>query len=232
MKFRGEFLGQPSGSLGGVTFSHNKGGYYTRTRAVPTNPNTALQSAVRAALGQLASRWGTTLTDAYRDAWNIYASNVPVLNSLGETINLTGQQMFIRSNVPRIQAGLTIIDAGPTTFNLGEFTQPSIDSAGSISQEVDITFDVGDEWVDEDGAYMLLYCGKPIGQGRKFYKGPFRLMGNIAGNSVTPETSPQTFTPPYTISEGNLLWVRATVIRADGRLSLSTIIGPELIIGA
>ena len=47
MLFRGTHLTDASGSLSGVTYSHNRGGAYTRNRSIPVNPNTVQQQAVR-----------------------------------------------------------------------------------------------------------------------------------------------------------------------------------------
>jgi len=229
MKIRSALLTAGSGSIGGATLSHNKGGMYLRARAVPTNPNTARQTAVRSALAALSIRWSTILSAAQREAWNLYAANVPVTNLLGESINLSGQQMYIRSNVPALQAGLSSIDSGPTEFNLGDYTQPSIDSTNAAGGTIDISFDDNDAWVGEAGAYMLLYGGKPQGVGRNFFKGPFRYLGKITGDDVAPPAPPETVSSAYTLSIGNLLWVRAQVIRVDGRLSTPTILGPATI---
>jgi len=43
MKFKSPILSQASGSIAGITFSHNRGGMYVRARAVPTNPGSPQQ---------------------------------------------------------------------------------------------------------------------------------------------------------------------------------------------
>jgi hypothetical protein len=226
MKFKGDFLGSPSGSVGGLVFSHNRYGYYCRKKVIPTNPNTSLQQAVRAIFGQLATRWSNTLNAAQRAAWELYAANVPVLNNLGDPQILSGNAMYIRCNTPRLQAGLTVVDAGPTVFALAEMTAPTfaLDGAG---QEIDVSFTNTDDWAGEVGGAMLFWQGKPQGVGRAFFKGPFRYAGKIAG-AVEPPDSPASITPlPFVLNDENIGWIKVAVVRADGRLSQSLILGPE-----
>src|SRR5882762_2144010 len=57
-----------SGSQGSRTFSHNKGGAYTRNRRIPVNPTTVSQGAVRNQLAASSANWAN-LSDADRNAW-------------------------------------------------------------------------------------------------------------------------------------------------------------------
>jgi hypothetical protein len=232
MKISSAMISKGSGSVAGLTLSRNRGGMYFRQRSMPTNPNTTLQVAIRSALGQLAGQWSSVLTSAEREAWNLYGANVAVLDALGETIYLTGQQQFIRSNVPRIQAGLSIITAGPTTFTLGDFSSPT--NYAATTDGTTISFDVTstDDWANEAGANMLVYQGKVVGPGKGFFKGPFRYLDKLAGSAVTPPTEFSSTDPVYALSEDNLVWTRVQVSRADGRLSQSLILGPATITGA
>lgn len=226
MKIKSALVTQISGSIGGVTGSHNRSGMYLRSRAIPTNPNTALQAAVRQNLGQLSAMW-QTLTSTQQAGWNEYAANVAMTNPLGDTVYLTGQQHFIRSNSPRLQFQQNILSAAPTVFNLGTFTAPTITSAVSGAQQVEMGFQATDEWAGEDDSVMAFYLGMSVSPGRNFYKGPFRYAGNQIGDSGVPPVSPFTITvPPYALSTGSKIWVLARVARGDGRLSMPTIVGP------
>jgi hypothetical protein len=228
MKFKGDFLGAPSGSVGGLVFSHNRYGYYCRKKVIPTNPNTSLQQAVRAIFGQLAAAWSNTLTASQRAAWELYAANVPVLNNLGDPQTLSGNAMYIRCNTPRLQAGLTAMSDGPTIFTLDEFTAPNftLDGAGA---QIEVSFTNTDDWANEVGGAMLVWQGKPQGIGRTFFKGPFRYAGKIAGAAVAPESPVDIATPPFTLNADNLGWIKVATVRADGRISQSLILGPEAV---
>ncbi len=210
---------QLSGSIGGITASHNAGGTYFRQRAVPTNPATPFQVIPRQLMGELASRWTNTLTQLQRDAWILYASNVTILNRIGVSINVSGLNMYQRSNIPRLQAGLPRVDSGPTTFNLGEFTAPTIASL-TAPTALSLNFDITDDWVGEDDAAMLIYGSRAKGPAIVFFKGPYRALATqLLGDLAIPPTSPFAGVMPFVQSAPNKGFIRVQVTRVDGRLS-------------
>lgn len=218
VKFGGGIT-QMAGSIAGNVFARNRYGNYVRSRTKPTNPNTPRQQAVRAALAQLTVRWSSILTAVQRAAWDLYASNVVMTNRLGETTHLSGYNHYLRSNIPILQIGATLVDAGPTTFELPD-QDPSFAVTGSEGgQTLSIAFDDTLDWLDEDGAYMITYQGSPQNAQRNFFGGPWRLLDNIAGSSVTPPTTPDPQNVVFAITEGQRNWVYARILRADGRLS-------------
>ncbi len=222
MKFLSQLITVGSGSVGGLTASHNRGGNYFRARVIPVNPQTGLQSAVRDALTLCVNTWINVLGGPARNNWNNYASNVPVTDSLGQSIFLSGQQHFIRSNVPRVQAlgtgAAAIVNNPPFIFDTGEVDPTAIIAvtAPSVSS---LIFDVTLDWVDEDDSLMMTYYGRPQNATINFYKGPYRFAGLITGNSITPPTSPDAQTVPFAGSAGQRIFAYSRISRADGRLS-------------
>lgn len=217
MIFTGTIIAAASGSMGGLTFSRNRGGQYIRARAVPVDPATAQQIVVRNALTTLVTRWGDVLDDAQRALWDVYAFNVPVTNALGNEIFLTGLNMYTRTNVPVIQAGFAIVDAAPTIFNLGTFTEPIYSNPTSLL--ISTAFDNTDAWANEDDSQMLLYASRPQNPTINFFKGPYRFFSAVEGNGTTPPTSPAVDTAPFVIAPNQKIFTYARVVRADGRLS-------------
>lgn len=227
MLFKSALLTQASGSVGGVTFSHNRGGMYTRARTIPTDPASEFQTELRASFGGLAAAWGSILTQAQRDAWDLYADNVTVTNPLGDQIKLSGQQWYVKANAPRLQAALFLgvaasalrVDDGPTTFNLTSLTagQPTLTAPDGISQPY-----VADESRTQNGGLILVYQGRPQSSGRRFYKGPFRLAGVVVGDTTTPPTSPLVIADPdtpFTMTAGQVCATRVTASAPDARPS-------------
>lgn len=219
MKFISHIFASVSGSMGGTTFARNSFGQYTRVRATPVNPNSTAQQFVRQAFANLVNRWNDVLTDAQRGSWKAYASQVSLVDSLGQTQFLSGQQHYIRANTPRhdqrVQA--TIVDQGPSTFNTGQVADFGIDLSAA-NDEVDISWTGSPDWESEVGAYLLLYASRPVSPTRDFFKGPYRLAGVIPG-AATPPTSPQTIALPFPIEVGQRVYVKGRVSYADGRLS-------------
>jgi len=219
MKIKSALLTQASGSIGGLTASRNAGGMYFRARSVPVNPQTAQQIAIRNALSTLTTAWQETLTDAQREAWTTYAENVLLPDALGEPRNVGGIGMYVRSNVPRLQAGLPRVDDGPVVFDQASFTAPTTSITDDLTMNLTVTFDSGDAWVAEDDAAMLVYTSRQQAPSINFFKGPYRLAGTIAGNLATPPTSPATLTTAFPAAVANAMFSQFRVTRADGRLS-------------
>lgn len=108
-----------SGSIGGITAARTSGTGYFRAKSNPVNPNTGFQQAIRSAFGELVQMWTSTLSDAQRTAWRVYAQTITITDSIGQSGFRTGQQHFIGSNTPRLQAGLAPVLNAPTIFNTG-----------------------------------------------------------------------------------------------------------------
>ncbi len=210
---------QRSGSVGGTVYSHNRYGAYIRARSIPVNVNSDRQVAVRNVLRNLAIAWENVLTPVQRAAWDEYAANVVWQNKLGDSVSLTGLAHYIRTNVPYFLAFSTAIDAAPTIFNLAAAEAKLSVTAAESVQVVVIAFDDTADWCSEDGAYQVAYMGLPQNANIKFFGGPYRKMGVIAGNSLTPPTSNVEMSAAFPIALGQRVWVKTRIGRADGRLS-------------
>lgn len=228
VKYGGGII-QMAGSIAGNVFGRNRYGNYARARTIPTNPNTAAQQQVRAAIAWLVEHWSTTLTPAERTAWGLYADSVNMLNRLGEVMHLSGFNHFIRSNAIRKRNADTVITPGPVIFELPEHDPTLAFTASEAAQELEVTYDDTEEWCDLDNAHMYIFMGKPMNGQRNFFAGPWRLAHVIDGNATTPPTSPATVTCPFAIAEGQALWIYARIALADGRLSEKFRSGPTLV---
>jgi len=207
------------GSMAGNVYSRNKSGAYIRSRTKPINPNTALQQVVRATLAFLTSRWSDTLTIAQRAAWNLYGSNVAMLNKLGESIYLSGFNHYIRCNSILKRSARTLVDAGPVIFEIPEADPTFSITASEATQLVQYTFDDTMAWNIEDNGWMHLFGGQPQNGQRNFFGGPWKLAHALAGAALGGAVSPANSAHPFVIAEGQRIWVYGRITRADGRLS-------------
>ena len=212
---------QRSGRLGATIASRNRYGAYLRAGTVPVNPSTDRQVAVRGYLQSLAINWNNTLTQAERDAWEVYAANVSWRNRLGEMVHLTGLAHYIRCNSPRLLVGLARVDTAPAIQTIAIAEQELVVTASEATQQFSLAYDDTQDWCDEDGAFQAVYIGLPQNPGIKFFGGPWRYITKILGDSIAPPSSPETAidTPNWPFSEGQRIWVRTRIGRADGRLS-------------
>jgi hypothetical protein len=223
----GSTISNISGSIGGTTYSRNRGGAYARNRTIPVQPNSAYQVAAKALFQSASGNWTSTLTASQRTAWEAYAASVPYTNKLGEKKYYTGQQRYVQTVMAGVNAGLTMVSfatapsstteatnvAWPSTaFSQGGATADSTIKVAAITAPADVT--VGD--------LLLMYIGKPISQARRYNSGPWRY----AGKSVyaTGGSYPTvTLTDPYasTDAAGKSVPVMLRVLKADGRLSVA-----------
>lgn len=212
---------QVSGSIGGTVYSHNRYGAYKRNRSVPVNPNTDRQVAIRNYVQNLTIRWHTVLTQDQRDAWDEYGSNVTWKNRLGQIVFMPGLNHYVRSNVPRLIKDAPLVDNAPTIFNLAASEQELTGSASEATQMLTIGNDVTAAWATETGGMQIYSMGLPQNSSIKFFGGPWRVIGwqngqdSPNGEPVDPAVIPTA----WPIAEGQRIWIRTRIGRADGRLS-------------
>lgn len=170
-KFLSQIVSDIRGSINGITFSRNSSGGYARQKVSPVNPNTAKQANRRSIFGQLASEW-RALSDAQRNAWRELAIANPTTDSLGQSVTLTGLQMYQRINTNLGVIGLSKLEDAPIAPAFPEVTVQSLD----LSYEID-----GNNWnagaIDETGfgtatvGYTaVVYGTNVISQGRSFIR--------------------------------------------------------------
>ena len=210
---------QMAGSIAGTTFARNRYGNYARARTKPVNPNSAGQVAVRAAMAFLTDRWSATLTIPQRTAWNLYAANVVMTNRLGESINLSGFNHYIRSNLEYKRIFGATQDSGPVIFEIPADDPTFAITASEATQNITVTHDASMPWADENGAAMLIYQGYPQNGQRNFFAGPWNYLANIPGINGAPAGSPSDHAAVIAFAEGQHLWCYARIVRVDGRLS-------------
>lgn len=212
---------QLSGSIAGDVFARNRFGNYVRPRTKPVNPKSNRQVAARTLMMYLAEQWRESpMTAVIREAWETYAASVNWNNRLGEQVTLTGFNMFVRGNAAMLQCGGALVTAGPTDLGLPAGDPAFAVTISAATQKLSVTFDDGFDWVDEDDGFLSLYMHEPKSPSIGFFGGPFRHAGQIAGDSVTPPTTPDaTIDCPYTATEGQVCVCEARIIRLDARCS-------------
>lgn len=211
------------GSIGGITFSRNKGGNYTRKRIKPTNASTTARSRARGDMSAASQAWDS-LTDAQRAAWNSAAMNVTVPNKIGQQIHLSGINWFVKVNALRAQNSMTQISDPPNPFNSAEFTPPSalvLDvSAKTLAFNVTST----DTWAGEAGGRLSVYLSTGQSPGVNSPVANYTLVGTVSGNA-TPITTGTVAVDDAVrvITNGQAYFVRFRVQDAEGRVSQDNI---------
>lgn len=158
-----KYLGVPSsGSIAGTTFSHNRAGQYQRNRRTPVNPvGTGRRATVRANFGSSAKGYAA-LTAAQQAAWSAYALGYPYIDSLGQSIKLTGQQMYVAINASLLNCGAAV-SATPPVSNAN--SAPVVTAATFTHLGV-MTITLGAGGLATD--FICLAFSKPMSSGRSF----------------------------------------------------------------
>jgi len=159
-----KFLGVPSsGSVAGTTSSHNRAGQYTRNRRTPVNPiGTGRRATVRANFSA-ASKGYAALTAAQQAAWAAYALNYPIVDSLGQSIKLTGHQMYISCNSQLANCGQSAEVAPPIS---NAVTAPVVSVATFVHSTGVMTITLAGTGPSTD--FICLAFSKPRSSGTGF----------------------------------------------------------------
>ena len=108
----GPVVASISGSVGGTTFSHNRGGRYMRNRSIPVASTTTYAMNVKALMAARSQAW-QSLTTAQRAAWLAFAQQTPVLNALGNAFTRSGHQAYVAINFRLALNSFALITAPP-----------------------------------------------------------------------------------------------------------------------
>jgi hypothetical protein len=147
-----------SGSLAGITAGRNRFGQYERTRAIPVNPASVAQGAVRARLSTNSAAY-RGLTSEQRAGWESLGNQMTRTDSLGQTYTLQGNQAYASVNNTRDLADLELLSDAPA------LSTPSAVAA----IELEIT----------PASFSLAYAPSPVPAGSNFaiFAGPIRSAG-------------------------------------------------------
>ena len=133
--------------------------------------------------------------------------------------NLSGYNHYMRSNMIRKQAGVGIIDAGPTIFEIPAQDPTFAIVADESNQDILYTFNNALAWANEVGGYLFKFQGSPQNPQRNFFGGPWRYHGKIVGAGSPPSSPDTQVDPPFVVTELQRQWCYGRIGRADGRLS-------------
>lgn len=193
-----------SGSVAGVTSSRNRFGQYRRTRAIPVNPRSSAQGAVRSRMSANASNW-RTLTGAQRAGFTDLGTSMVRSDSLGQSYSLTGFQAFCSvNNVLDGSGGAPVTDAPALTTPAGLLTGTLTVTAIAMSFAFTAT-PLG------AGAKLAVFASPQRSAGRQF-EGDFRQILVSAAAAASPVNILAAYTAKFGIPVlGNRIFISAVV---------------------
>lgn len=152
-----------SGSAGSVTSSRNRAGQYTRNRRAPVQPiGSGRRAAIRSAFSAATQAW-SALTDAQRSAWAGFADGYPYIDSLGQTIKLTGHQMYVACATQLLNCGGDLPSDPPASTEIQSAAGAAFNELNS-APSMEVTLPAGG--VAED--FFILQLSPQMSAGRMF----------------------------------------------------------------
>jgi len=176
----GAIISEIRNKIAATVFSRNRAGAIIRNRITPVNRRSSLQTVARQRLASQSTAW-RGLTQAQRDSWIAAAPNFPQQDNLGQTIFLSGEQLFVRSNINLIIIGQpAITDAPvPAVFSV---TTLAINVLSSIAMTLDFT-----PTPVEAGFSLVIFATSGKSAGREFIQeSEFRFIEVQAAASISP----------------------------------------------
>lgn len=221
--FKSPIVSDASGSIGGATFSKNKGGLYMRARVKGTQPNTTAQTDARNRLKAITQAWAT-LTQAERDAWIAAAQSSTYQNALGDTKHLTGSQLFTKLNGSARAANpsASLITSPPSTLYA---TQMTLEEFIATSVSGFLNVDLGVQGDPDDQEICQVYIARNISAGvANVKKSKFKKVGELYGtgsiNGAAISTLIAELSLPASIGSRCSIFLKVTNV-ATGAVAIS-----------
>jgi hypothetical protein len=168
---------------GGTVFTKTRFGAMNRRKTSPVQPRTSYQTQVRSLFTLLAKRWSSTLTAAERAGWISLAQGNPRTNVFGNSVILTGMQMYIALNRNLQSIGVAIIDSAPASLAVG--APGTLTLANAAGPPTTFTADGGTEPATNE--VPLIFACRPLNAGRQFAGSLFRIIDStIAAHTSGP----------------------------------------------
>ncbi len=179
VKYSGMGIVDMAGKVNGTVMSRNKGGSYARVWVKPTNPRSIHQVFQRDQLATLSAGF-RGLGQPAISQWNASSVNFPVKNRLGETIHLSGIDLYVALNVNLISIGLPIISVPPVPQDTLGFNTLTMTSVLGV---VKLVFTPTPSPTTSNS---LIFATPGLSAGISFVKSQYRLIGFMPHTSASP----------------------------------------------
>lgn len=179
----GAIVSEIRGTVAATTYSKNKGGAILRNRVTPINRRSNGQTKARQILAAISAGW-RGITASQIAAWNAAAPSFPQTDNLGQTIFLSGSQLYQRLNNNLVLIGQAQITDPPTPVSFAVLTFTSITadaSSGTVAMAFSPTVPTG--------YTMVVKATRPLSPGKSFVPvSEFRFVKAIAAAATSPQS--------------------------------------------
>jgi hypothetical protein len=178
--------------IAGVVATKGHAGNFMRKKVSPIQPRTSSQRNVRAVFSSISKAWQTITATAIA-AFNALAKATPKKDRFGNTVTLTGAQLYmsLNRNLQQIAAAAYPLTAAPgalTATSPGTLTATAVHSTGVIT--------ITPAAYPATGEAAVVFAGPPISPGKTFVGKNFKFVAYFGTISVPPAV-PYVITTPY-----------------------------------
>lgn len=211
----GAAVSEIRGKIAATVFTKNAAGAAIRNRVTPINSRSTKQTQARQRLAALSAGW-RGITQAQRDGWNSASPNFPQQDSLGQTIFLTGAQLYIRSNANLLLVGASQIVAAPIPASFPVIALGAVTMAAGV---LTIAFTP----TPVPAGFSLVVSATPAGsQGKSFIQeSSFRFLGSVPAAGVSPSVQTSNYAAAFgsAPAAGTKLFVKLFLVQNSSGLA-------------
>jgi hypothetical protein len=205
LKF-GAIVTSGSGSLGGHTIQHSKGGMQLRKKPIPRGLPSDSQRSIRSINPVLQAGWGA-LTTAQQKVWNDWAISYNICNKSGDRHPLSGHSLWMKYQFEYVKRDLPFLlspaDMGPPYVGPELINQVLWATAGYWDFISPNTFFDGIKIIYSGGDYSVI-CRKNSG---------LWLPGTHSYMTKTTATGTGILAPTYTGDSPQFLYAPSTSVQ-------------------
>lgn len=178
----GAIVSEVRNKIAATVFTKNKAGAAIRNRTTPINRRSTGQTNQRQQLASFSSQW-RGLTQAQRDGWNAAAPSFPQQDNLGQTIFLTGAQLYSRCNLNLQLIGEAQIDDAPNPTSFPVLAMGALAAAAGAG-----TFTAAFTPTPVPAGYdLVVRATAPVSAGKSFVgNSQFRFLQTVAAAGTSP----------------------------------------------
>ena len=211
MKFISPLLSDARASVGGATFSKNRGGNYIRAKVAPVQPRTVAQQDARASLALFSGQW-KGLTATQRAGWTGLAASITLKDSLGTSYNPTGNQLFVGNNRNLSDAVESAITTAPASApDYPEITPLTLAAtAGTPTMTIATALSAA-----PTGFVFLVRATPQSSPGRSYFgQSSYRLIGSFAATAYASLNILSAYTARFgTLTAGQKVQVAVSLVQ-------------------
>jgi hypothetical protein len=167
-------VGDARKKVGGVVFTKGHAGAFVRRKVSPIQPRSQSQRNVRASFTAHSKAWAT-LTTAAIASFNALAKSTPKKDRFGNSITLTGLQLF-----QQLSRNIDTVSGTPLTTAPASLTEGTPGALTVVTSAGTPTFTVAPTTYPPTGSSMAIYASPQISPGRNFVGKNYKLVSVLA----------------------------------------------------